>query len=539
MWRIAIMKKVTSSAFAILILLGSVACGGGGGGSSSPAPTQSGGGATGGTGGGTGGTGGNTGGGAGGTGTVVTGGLVPGGGAVVVNTGENDVVFDVASGGTGASFDFGDIQAFGSVILNDATVNTDNAAFFVEGVPGAQSDLRQGQQVLVIGNADGTIANSVHYRSNVEGPVTSASLIDVALGTASFNVLGQVVRTDATTTFANVNLATIVVGDLLEISGTLNSAGEIQASFVELKATLTEYKVIGAVSSVTATNFSLNNLTVDYSSATLQDFNGPVTNDDVVEVKAPPSGFTTPDQLAATRVELLPTLTVGSSVPARVEGFIDRFSSSSDFDVQTAPVSTDANTTFINGTATSLGLNVKVQAEGTFNGNGVLLAQRVTIQSTDAIRAEGHVESIDLTARTVDVLGVQFLVRDLTQFDDSSAAGVDPLELSDLGLGDEVEIRGYLDGTLVVATEIEREDPEDRARLRGPVTAEDAANGTVDVLSVRLTGQAGVTEYNDINDATITQTQFYDQVEIGTIVKGDWDVFVDTNQTVDELSIED
>ncbi len=61
----------------------------------------------------------------------------------------------------------------------------------------------------------------------------------------------------------------------------------------------------------------------------------------------------------------------------------------------------------------------------------------------------------------------------------------------------------------------------------------------MDVLSVRLTGQVGVTEYQDANDNVITQAEFHQAVELGTFVTGDWDVFSDTSQTVDELSLED
>ncbi len=531
------MIKKTKQTLLVLSILSLASCGGGGGGSSSAVAPQA---APGGSGGGNSG-GGNSGGGSGGgaTGTVVTGGLVPGGAAAEFGSSLQGVELDVASGGTGASIDFGDIQAFGSVVLNDVTVNTDSADFVVEGASGSQSDLRQGQQVLVLSDSSGTTATSVHYRSNVKGPVTSVSVIDAEQSAAQFVVLGQRVLSDATTTLSNVNLVDIAVSDLLEVSGTLTSNGDIQASYIELKASLAEYKVTGRASNTTATNFAINGLTVDYSSATLDDFNGPIADNDVVEVKGAPGSFTAPDQLSASKVELLPVLTVGDNVPARIEGFINRFGSATDFEVQTAPVGTTASTTFVNGSASSLALNVKVQVEGSFDANGTLQAAKITIQPTNAIRAEGNVESIDLGAERVALLGVEFQVRALTRFEDNSSANVDPFTLADIGIGDELEVRGYLDGAQVVATRVEREDPEDRARLRGPVTAEDAANGTVDILSVRITGASGITVYEDINDAVISQSEFHDAVELGTFVKADWDTFSDTNQTVDELSIED
>ena len=163
----------------------------------------------------------------------------------------------------------------------------------------------------------------------------------------------------------------------------------------------------------------------------------------------------------------------------------------------------------------------------------------MTIQSTNAVRAEGNVEAIDTAAETVTVLGVTFNLRASTQLEDDSTADVDPLALTDLGIGDEVEIRGFIDGMDVVATRLEREDLTDRASLRGPVAAEDAAAGTVEVLGVTLIGQDGVTEYQDEDDNVITAAQFHDLLEVGDFVEGDWDVFSDTNQVVDDLSIED
>ena len=54
-----------------------------------------------------------------------------------------------------------------------------------------------------------------------------------------------------------------------------------------------------------------------------------------------------------------------------------------------------------------------------------------------------------------------------------------------------------------------------------------------------LAGQTGVTTYQAADDSVITQVQFHDAVELGTFVQARWDVFVGTDQVVDELSIED
>ena len=90
------------------------------------------------------------------------------------------------------------------------------------------------------------------------------------------------------------------VDDLVEVSGTVEENGAIAASFIEPQTNLNEYKVTGVTTGVTTTELNLNGLTVDYSSATLRDFDtGTIADGDVVEVKGTPADFSPPAQLTA------------------------------------------------------------------------------------------------------------------------------------------------------------------------------------------------------------------------------------------------
>ncbi len=518
-----------------------IACGGGGG--SSPTINQqpgggSGGGGTGGGGTGGGGTGG--GGGSGGGSAPTVGGLIPGGAGLIIDASQVGVDLDVASGGTGANVSFGDIQAFGSVVLDDDVIDTDLADFTIEGVSGSQADLRQGQQVLVVTDAAGTSASHVSYRSNVKGPVSSVTIVDLTLGRADLVVLGQNVVTDASTTFSGISLADLVITDELEVSGVLDDTGQIRASYIELTPSLTEYKVTGVVANLTSTTFDVGGLTVDFSSAALQNFSSnQIAGGNVVEAVGDPAGLTSNTEFTATRVEQLPSLTIGGDALASAEGIIDQFTAADDFAVQSTPVTTDASTVFVNGDSDDLALGVRVSVEGAGDGTGPIVASRVVIQPTNAIRAEGNIEAIDVTNRSVTVLGVTFVIRDLTQLEDDSSVGLDPLTLADLSINDEVELRGYLDGANVAATRLEREDAEDRARLRGPVTFEDAFTGQFRILSVDIQGEDGITEFQDAQDNPVSQSEFHALVELGDFISARWDVFVSTATTADELSLED
>ncbi len=512
-----------------VLFLAVAGCGGGGGGSSSPVDTSSPPVTPPPSEGGEGSTGGNS---------VITGGLVSGGVRVNLDSDVVGVVLDVAVGGTGLVA--GDIQAFGSVIANGITTDTDDAEFVIEGQIGTQADLKQGQQVLILGDTVTDSASQVLYRSNVKGPVTTVNVLDATLGLASFTVLGQNVISDGATTFANVNIAAIVVGDDLEVSGTVEENGDIVASFIERKPPLSDYKVTGQISGVTATQFQVGGLTVDYSNAILRNFESETLNSaDVVEVRAPATSFTTPSNLEASEVEELPILTLGGDAIVRVEGFIDRFDSIQDFDVQTTPITVDDETEFENGEESNLALGVKVQIEGIANGNGAILAQEITLQPRGTIRAEGNVEAIDALAQTVSVLGITYQIRALTELEDESSAEVEPFGLDDLGIGDAIEIRGYLDGSVVVATSLERVDPEVGAGLRGLVSAIDAVNNSFDIQGVSISVQDGITAFEDDDDNVLSQTEFFDLLAVGDVVSARWDVFSSTSLVADEVAIDD
>lgn len=445
--------------------------------------------------------------------------------------------FDVAIGGTGAVA--GPIQGFSSVIVNDQTIATGNAAFSIEGSAGSQADLRQGQQVLVAFERDSLEADEVRYRSNVKGPLTALNVIDPLLGQASLTVFGQSVVTNAGTFFTGTDLATLATGDLLEVSGALDPNGVIVATFIAADPTIAAFKATGTVAGVTASEFTLGGLTVDYSSATLVRFDGqPVSDGQAVEVRGPPAAFTSPGSFRAETVERLPRVLIAEDAEVELEGRITHFVTSQDFDVAGQPVTTTAGTVFDRGSATDLRLGRRVEAEGNVDANGVLVATRVVVKRDNAVRLEGPLQSVDTAARTLGVLDVSVQVRDSTRFKDESAASADPLTLADLVPGERVEVRAFLDGDAVVASRIERADPDDRARLRGPLEAADATSGTVTVLGVTLATASGVTRFEDAAENAISMADFFAMAQVGQSVSVRWDTFVATSEPVDKLTLE-
>ena len=160
--------KIRSSALLFFLLLN--ACGGGGGGSSGQQIVVSAGGGGGAPGGG---------------GGVPVGGGLP--------TPSFFFTFDTGLGGSGGLI--GSVSGFGSVIVNDREMDTDDAVFIIEGVEGTQADLREGMQVVVTGDIGELNAEAVFYRSNIKGPMPVAPVIeDLSVGRATFTVLGHCSR---------------------------------------------------------------------------------------------------------------------------------------------------------------------------------------------------------------------------------------------------------------------------------------------------------------------------------------------------------
>ena len=288
-----------------------------------------------------------------------------------------------------------------------------------------------------------------------------------------------------------------------------------------LKPSGGEFEVTGVVANLDSANstFMINDLVVDFSAAQLRDFDsGEIAEGDRVEAKGTDLGPN--DELLATSVQFKGDLIGGSQGDLlEVEGFITRFASSTDFDVATQPVTTNAQTIFEGGTEADLGLNVKVEVEGEIDG-GVLVASKVDIRRAKVIRMTADVDSVDAANDRLTVLGIDIEVDELTRLEDKSNADVEPLTLADINAGEYVEIRGSEDPSSsadIVAALLEREDPDAEAELQGFVAA--VNDPSLEILGVTIETN-GTTVFRDENDNVLTATEFFNQVDVGRLVKG-------------------
>jgi hypothetical protein len=319
-------------------------------------------------------------------------------------------------------------------------------------------------------------------------------------------VLGQRVRVDASTLFDDSlasSLTSLRVGQVVEISGFRNAAGEIVASRIEAgSATARGFEVTGVVSGLdsVARKLKIGTLTVDYTTATLRDFpaGGP-QNGDRVEAK----GITVNAQgeLIATSLERKVAL-AGATTGARVEieGLVTRLLSPTEFEIDGRRVQLPAGTVieFDGDVRLDLAEDVKVEVEGTLNADGVLVAVKLKLKATAGARMAARIDALDATSRTMRMLGVDVRVPRGARMRDQSDARVANFTLEALAVGDYVEVRGVELPTAatgagagrerLIAVLVERQRPADEVRVRG--RASNVARPELQVLGVRVVTSA-------------------------------------------------
>jgi hypothetical protein len=419
--------------------------------------------------------------------------------------------------GTAPVMATGTITGFGSVYVNGVHFQTTSATIRKNGQVVAQSALKVGQIARVKGSknaSDGTgTADSVDVEENVVGPIAT---MDTALNTLT--VLGQTVTIDAGTSFSSdvqpADITGLKGGDFVEVSGMTAADGTITATRIERDASAGTLQVLGTVASVdtTAHRFMINALIVNYSAANLTGFtSGQPANGDLVEVQGTTFDSAT-TTLTATGVakQMSDVQEAGGHGDMEREGLITRFASATDFDVADEPVTTTSATVYHNGTAADLALNVKVEVEGSLNSSNVLVADVISFDRNGGVELQSNVTAVDKTAGTLTVLGVQITVDSTTRFEDKSSAQVEMFNLSNIGVDDTVNVRGFespAGSGKLVATRLDREPPSTEVEVSGPFAA--GMSPQFSVFGITVDGSSAT--LRDAGGATITLADFLTQ----------------------------
>jgi len=382
------------------------------------------------------------------------------------------------SGGdtAGSSSTVGVITGFGSIYVNGVKYETDSADVEIDGASSFETSLGIGDVITLIGtvNADGTtgVATSVSCKDELEGYVldTSGLLVD---GTGSLNIMGQTVRVTLDTVFDSNTLAAInglSAGDIVEVSGFPDGAGNILATRVETKNAAEDVEVKGVISALNITDetFFIGGLKVDYSVAVERPAN--IADGIFVEVKTESplsgdlgSGFT----LVATKVEIEDDdsdFDGDEGDEIKMQGLVSAIDETG-FSFNGTRVlfaSLDIDDDF---DVASLVDGAMITVEGYIDTNGNFIVEEIEEDHESEDEVEGTVSAITesgLTVRVDENTSRTFIVNNDTRMRDEQDENVEPLHyfsLLDVSQGEYVEVEYYTDGNGdLIATELKRED---------------------------------------------------------------------------------
>ena len=427
-------------------------------------------------------------------------------------------------GGSAASVSEGTITGFGSVIVNGQRWTTDGSAFEIDGASGAQSDLAVGMVVRVEGLRSGGSARAdrVIFESRVRGPIRR---IDV-LGpdTVALHVLGvRALVSRAGTRFRDVSFSGLAADTVVELSGMVNPAGELEVTFLRLRGRpvigLTEVRTFGVVSGLAGGGFMLGTAEVQFDSSTVTDDLGSAGVRNGLEVRVE-GVLLANDLIDATEIEGPRGRDDDDFDEFEIEGIVSEFRSRADFRVAGRPVDA-SRARFEPNDPDLLREGVRVEVEGRFDTSGVLLVEKLKFRSN---RVRIHAE----VAANVDVapasgrlflLGVPIDVDSGTRLRDQRD-DLSNFDLRDVRAGDFLEVRGLAraDGT-VMATRLEREETDD-VELRGPVDMVDPIATEFTILGVPIDTDSA-TRFRALDGTAISESEFYARLQPGAVVEAE------------------
>jgi len=410
----------------------------------------------------------------------------------------------------------------GSVILNGIHFD-DSKAIVRDDRNRSSAQLANGMVVKLRGRSDDGLtglADGIAVKSEARAVIQS---IDAGASPQRFVTGGLIVLVDSQTVYANVaGFAALAVGQRVEVHGLRDDLGDLHATRVEAVGVADgPDELRGAVAGLNTAlhQLTLNGtVTVNYAGAT---FVPPGTNESalgvgvIVEVRGSISGnvFTA----AQVVIEDLEDADFGGNPEEKqeVEGFVSGFSAHpGTLQVNGRTVQTTSATQFANGSAADLANNVEVEAEGTINSAGLLVATKVEFERARVL-LQGLATAVDPTARTVIVLGQTVQANDLTRIDarvgGGGGGGGNSTSLADITAGvDCVEVRAITSGATIVAEEIKEPSGCGKDLVQATVAGANATTFTLTFfagLNAAL-GGAGV-GFRDANEQSITRAAFF------------------------------
>ena len=433
----------------------------------------------------------------------------------------------LANGVGGTGITVGRLTAFGSMFVNGVKFNTDNATFVRDGVGSrSQGDFSTGEIVKINGTIDSNkttgTATEVIFTDLLEGVVTKVATAK------SLEVLGQKVRTDSLTVLHGFEkLSDLKLENVVEVSG-FSINNEILASSIKLISERyvegSSFELEGPISNLnrSAQTFSINNLTVGYSTTEFVGLDeGDINNDQYVTVSTKEN---INNGTLSALVVILSDEELEADTYYEIEGYVTRFTSASDFELDDYPVETNMYTTYSNGTAADISMDSHLIISGVVNSQNILVADKIKVlNADDEVLLEANIESINVEEQSVTLLGLTVDVDSFTLLSDETIEDSDAsLDLTDFSIGDSVFVSGRsIDGSFF-ADRLSKIDTIPNSFMSGVASSIDRGSNEIVLSGIQVVTD-GATLYFDQDLNEVSATVFFSRVEENTtalIVEG-------------------
>ena len=464
------------------------------------------------------------------------------------------------TGGTGVVVVSSGVMTKGSVILNGVRYDDTAANVVIDDKPKFPIDLRDGMVVQVRGRIaeGGGTAERVEAQVEVRGSAVVTSL-GVAANPQRFVVLGQTIFIDDQTELSNVVPPITVAalnGVLVEVHGLRDASGNIRATRVEANTVQMADNAVDEIRGVVKNlpagafpkTFTLGTQTILVNSVNLITPAGAtLANDIVVEVHCLRNCINLAGQFVASKVDVESAedsaFQPGMNQRFEVEGLISEYSlpTDNDFIVAGVRVTTSDSTKFEGGLSTDMADNIKVEAEGVWNGTA-LVASKIEFKRS-VVRLQGFVTvstaptfMLNVAGRLVSVEADSFTIFTIA---------VPPVNSTTC-----VQVRGQRKAggavlpPIVTAGEIRNCGNGDKPVIQAPVEAESGTTLTLLGFAMDVGNPIGDPPYVDLNGLPLTPAQFFAAVApanpgppvvAGTLVK----VIFDAPLVVKQVELED
>ena len=427
------------------------------------------------------------GGGTGGTGTTTP---PPGAGASTVSTG---------------------VMTKGSTIVNGVRFEDTSANISIDDTPKTNAALQDGMVVKLAGNVndDGITGSAQRVKALVEvrGRVTSVFPNE---NPQRVVLLNQTVLVDDQTVHSNPGgFGVIAPGTQIEVHGLRDTLGRVRSTRIEDNAaqmgdnTVDEIRgvVTGGAAGNNPATFTLGGQSVNAAAAAIVPVGATYQNGSVVEVYCTQPCFSN-NAFVASQLKVEDAQDAAfqpaSGQRMEAEGLISGFTAHpGNFSVGTTPVTTTSSTRFEGGIATDLANNVKVEAEGSWNGTR-LLAGKIEFKRS-VVRLQGSVTASSPTQFTMNVAGHSVNIKVV----DSLSGSVPPVGPAC------VQVRGEraLPATPLVVTAGEINTScsnSNRPVMQAPVEAETSTSVTLLGFAIDVSNPIDAPKWVDVNGQAIT-----------------------------------